>query len=137
VRGGLEIGHQPIRSGRSCTGQTGDQCLQLLRVEAIEKKMRDDQIEGLRRRRPRERIGADKINPPAARAESLPGKFKHACAGVDDGYFRIGKLMAAFAKKTAVAFAENQDIGCRWNSRQKSRPAVFSLSPASTTSIQR
>lgn len=127
VRGDLEVRNDPVRSflhgGRQARHERG----KLIGTKAIEEEIRDNEIEALRGRGPREDVRVNVFDATAAMASedfhAPPRLPQHGGARVEDGDVRGAIYLHQFAEKTSIAFTEQQNVLCKPHLIEKGCPA--------------
>ena len=120
----LKIRQQPVCASRRRAREFGNHWLQLISAKTIQEKMRHNQIKRLFRRRPRERVGADKINSLAVHPlplEPLARPGEHLRTRIHDRNVCLRQFAAALRQEPPVAFAENQNVLCARDAPEKGR----------------
>lgn len=123
VWGDFEIGDQPIGTWRGHDGEFSDERCEVVRIEAIEHEMGDDEIERAGRAEAFPQVGMEKFD--AFRGHLAAGDFQHLRAGVDDENACCGKASYAFRQKASMPFAGEQDAARRRDLCQEPHSAAL------------
>lgn len=129
----LKIRHDPLRVGPAGACDRWDQGFKLLRTEAIEKEMGNDQIINSRPRSPCEKIGVNKFH--RAVIDPAPNEPLRACAIMLRLESTQVMRAASFDQATPEAFARHQDVPRRGISWRKAVRQRWSFPPARKNSI--
>jgi len=105
----MKIGDQPVRLRSRCCSDAGDDLLQLICPEAIEKEVGNNQVMGFTDWRPMQDISMHKFHVGCVQVvagELAAGLDEHLLAPIHTSDSRVWKAAATFDEAATVAFAQ-------------------------------
>jgi len=131
--GGLaEVGEEPVGAGLRGGGEPEDDLRELLRGEAVEEEMGDDEVEPRAGKLAFADVGMDEFDRAAVqavRAEAVAGDGGHACAGVHAGAVGVGMGAEDFDEAATVPLACEEDAARGRNSAKEGGAAALKFAP--------